>query len=112
NCECPIAATLDLCDTRGAPIHMELDFRQTGEESWDIDIETDDGHLRLSKGASVLHIDRQAVSVPQATEYSRLFAHFAALIRGKSSDADLSPLMLVADAFLTGRRTEVDAFHD
>jgi len=112
NCECPIAATLELRDMRGAPIHMELDFRQTGTESWDIHVETDDGDLQLSKGASVLHIDRQAVSVAQATEYSRLYAHFAALIRAKTSDTDVSPLMLVADAFLTGRRIEVDAFHE
>lgn len=112
NCECPIAATLELRDMRGAPIHMELDFRQSGAESWDIDVETDDGLLQLSKGASVLHVDRQAVSVPQATEYSRLYAHFAALIRAKISDTDVSPLMLVADAFLTGRRIEVDPFHE
>lgn len=112
NCECPIAATLELRDMRGAPIHMELDFRQSGAESWDIDVETDDGLLQLSTGASVLHVDRQAVSVPQATEYSRLYAHFAALIRAKISDTDVSPLMLVADAFLTGRRIEVDPFHE
>ena len=112
NCECPIAATLELRDMRGAPINMELDFRQTGAESWDIDVETDNGHLALSKGASVMHIDRQAVALPQATEYSRLYAHFAELIRTKASDADFSPLMLVADAFLTGRRIEVEAFHE
>ena len=112
NCECPIAATLELCDALGAPIHMELDFRHTGAESWDIDVETDDGHLKLSKGASMLHIDRQAVAVPQATEYARLYAHFAELIRAQASDTDCSPLMLVADAFLTGRRIEVEAFHE
>jgi D-galactose 1-dehydrogenase len=112
NCECPIAATIELSDTLGAPIHIELDFRHTGAESWDIDVETDDGHLKLSKGASILHIDRQAVAVPQATEYSRLYAHFAELIRTKASDTDYSPLMLVADAFLAGRRIEVDAFHE
>ncbi|MGH8252643.1 MAG: Gfo/Idh/MocA family protein [Steroidobacteraceae bacterium] len=112
NCECPIAATLELSDMRGAPIHMELDFRQSGAESWDIEVETDDGHLKLSKGASVLHIDRQAVAVRQATEYSRLYAQFAELIRAKTSDTDLSPLMLVADAFLTGQRIGVEAFHE
>ena len=112
NCECPIAATIELSDTLGAPIHMELDFRQTGAESWDIDVETDDGHLKLSRGASLLHINRQAVPVPQASEYARLYAHFAKLIRAKESDTDFSPLILVADAFLTGQRIEVDAFHE
>jgi len=112
NCECPIAATLELRDMRGTPIHIELDFRQTGDESWDIDVETDNGRLKLSKGARVMHVDNQAVALPQATEYSRLYAHFAELICAKTSDTDCSPLMLVADAFLTGRRIEVEAFHE
>lgn len=112
NCECPIAATLELADTHGAPIHMDLDFRQTGAESWDIDVETDSGHLKLSKGAKVLQINDQAIAVPQATEYSRLYAHFAELIRARRSDTDMAPLMLVADAFLAGRRIEVEAFHE
>jgi predicted dehydrogenase len=112
NCECPIAAELELSDASGAPIHMELDFRQTGAESWDIDVDTDRGKLRLSKGASVLQINGQPVVVPQATEYSRLYAHFAELIRARRSDTDVAPLMLVADAFLAGRRIEVEAFHE
>jgi D-galactose 1-dehydrogenase len=112
NCECPIAAQLELADTHGAPIHMELDFRHTGAESWDIDVETDSGQLRLSKGASVLQIDGQPVVVPQATEYSRVYAQFAELIRARRSDTDVAPLMLVADAFLAGRRVEVEAFHE
>ncbi|HVO00066.1 MAG TPA: Gfo/Idh/MocA family oxidoreductase [Steroidobacteraceae bacterium] len=112
NCACPIAATLELADASGAPIHMELDFRQAGAETWDIDVETDGGELRLSKGASVLHIDGRPIEVPRATEYSRLYAHFAALVRARRSDADITPLALVADAFLAGRRIEVEAFHD
>jgi L-arabinose 1- dehydrogenase len=109
NCECPIAATVNLDEQHGAPIHMNLNFRHTGAESWDIEVQTDDGALLLSKGASVLQVNGQPVAVPQATEYSRLYAHFAGLIGERRSDTDTAPLMLVADAFLCGRRVEVEA---
>ena len=100
NCECPIAANVNLGDQHGAPIHMDLNFRHTGAESWDIKVETDDGTLLLSKGASVLEINGAPVALVQASEYSRLYAHFAALIGEGRSDTDLTPLTLVADAFL------------
>jgi hypothetical protein len=37
-------------------------------------------------------------------------AHFATLIRGRGIDVDSAPLQLVADAFLCGRRVEVEPF--
>jgi hypothetical protein len=75
-------------------------------------MQTDDGVLLLSKGASVLHINGQAIAIPQASEYSRLYAHFAGLIGERLSDTDTAPLTLVADAFLCGRRIEVEAFSE
>lgn len=107
----PIAADLALCDTTGAPIHMDLDWRQTGPQSWDIIVETDAGTLRLSQGGAVL-------SLPTGTEhnedleYPGLYSRFANLIRGGRSDVDIDPLRLVADAFLRGRRESVEAFYD
>lgn len=107
----PIAADLNLCDTSGAAIHMDLDWRQTGPQSWDITVETDAGTLKLSHGGAVL-------SLPSGTqhsddlEYPGLYARFANLIRGGRSDVDIDPLRLVADAFLRGQRETVAAFHD
>jgi predicted dehydrogenase len=112
NCECPIAATVNLDDQHGAPIHMELNFRHTGAESWDIEVQADEGVLLLSKGASMLQINGQPVAVAQAGEYTRLYAHFAGLIGERRSDTDVTPLALVADAFLCGRRIEVEAFNE
>jgi predicted dehydrogenase len=112
NCETPIAASLVLMAGAGAPIRMELDFRHTGVERWDIEVETDDGTLVLSLGGSVLHIQGRSIDTAQATEYSRLYAHFAGLIREGRSDADVAPMTLVADAFLGGRRIEVAPFLD
>jgi D-galactose 1-dehydrogenase len=107
----PIAADLHFCDTRGANIEMDLDWRQTGPQSWDIIVETDAGTLKLSNGGSVL-------SLPSGTEHSEdveylgLYGRFATLIRSGRSDVDTAPLRLVADAFLRGRRETTEAFYD
>lgn len=100
-----------MCDTAGVHIHMDLDWRQTGPQSWDILVETDAGALKLSQGGAVL-------SLPSGTkhnedlEYPGLYARFANLIRGERSDVDIDPLRLAADAFLRGRRQTVEPFHD
>lgn len=107
----PIAADLRFRDTAGAQIAMDLDWRQTGPQSWDILVETDAGPCRLSRGGAVL-------SLPSGTdhkedhEYAGLYAHFATLIATGRSDVDTDPLRLVADAFLRGRRETVEPFHD
>ncbi len=110
NCETPIAAELTLQGPGGLPVRAEFDFRQTGPQSWDIDIETDDGRLLLSKGGSVMHVDgKQTVSAPDR-EYANLYARFAPLVRERRMDVDLAAFRLVADAFMAGRRSVVDPF--
>ena len=109
NCATPIAATLSL-ENDGIPAQVDLDFLQTGLQTWSIDIETDSGRLELSMGGKDLAIDGQPLPMAPGTEYPSLYAHFADLVRGGRSDVDIAPLQLVADAFLCGRRTEVAAF--
>jgi D-galactose 1-dehydrogenase len=110
NCETPIAAELTLQGPGGLPVRAEFDFLQTGPQSWDIDIETDDGRLLLSKGGSVMHVDgKQTVSAPDR-EYANLYARFAPLVRERRMDVDLAAFRLVADAFMAGRRSVVDPF--
>ena len=107
----PIAARMTFSDSRGTPIAMDLDWRQTGPQTWDILVETDAGDCHLSKGGSVL-------TLPSGTErrddheYPGLYARFATLVREKRSDVDVAPLRLVADAFLRGEREMVEAFED
>jgi D-galactose 1-dehydrogenase len=110
NCETPIAARLLLADPRGAPAHVELDFRQTGPQTWNIDVDTDAGRLSLSMGGKVMTVDNEPVDTAQTTEYANLYAHFAELVHRRCIDVDLAPLQLVADAFLCGRRVEVEPF--
>ena len=43
-------------------------------------------------------------------EYPALYARMADLVRRGASDADLAPMVLVADAFTIGRRHAVAAF--
>jgi D-galactose 1-dehydrogenase len=106
----PIAADLTFSDDRDLPIRAEFDFRQTGPQTWDIRIETDAGRLTLSSGGSrLVHDDRTLIDEKQA-EYRGIYRRFAELIADRASDVDLSPLVHVADAFMLGRRREVEPF--
>jgi D-galactose 1-dehydrogenase len=110
NCETPIAARLELIGPSAAMSYVDLDFLQTGTQTWDIDVDTDAGRLALSLGASLMSIDGRPLDMPQSAEYPNLYAHFAALVRQGASDVDVSPLRLVADAFLCARRLTVAPF--
>jgi D-galactose 1-dehydrogenase len=112
NCETPIAARLLLTDLRGTPIRADFDFRQTGPQSWDIDVETNDGRLSLAMGGSVMRINDEVIATPDSQEYPRLYAHFATLVRERRIDVDLAPFQLVADALVCGRHVTVEPFED
>ncbi|WP_083500390.1 Gfo/Idh/MocA family protein [Sphingomonas endophytica] len=109
----PIAARVAFRDTAGTAIDIDLDFRQEGPQHWDIEVRTDAGTLLLSKGGSVLTIDgKEALSHDGDLhgEYPGLYARFAEIVRAGESDVDVSPLRLVADAFLRGRHVTVEPF--
>lgn len=105
----PIAADLSFRDTAGAPMHMDLDWRQTGPQSWDIIVDTDAGRLMLARGGAVLTTPGGTVESADV-EYPAMYRHFAALIRTGRSDVDIAPFRLVADAFLRGERRSVEPF--
>jgi D-galactose 1-dehydrogenase len=108
----PIAAGLALSDAQGLKITAELDFRQTGPQSWDIEIETDGGPVSFSQGGRKLKVrDQQQVDAAKA-EYPALYRRFRELAASGECDVDLTPLQLVADAFLLGRRRTVEPFED
>jgi D-galactose 1-dehydrogenase len=111
NRDAPIAAELLLRDSAGAPVAMDLDWRQTGPQSWDIEVETGAGTVKLSQGGAVLDLPTGTLRDADR-EYAGLYARFVDLVRAGESDVDVTPLQLVADAFLRGRRTIVEAFED
>ncbi|UNK56719.1 Gfo/Idh/MocA family oxidoreductase [Pseudoxanthomonas daejeonensis] len=112
NREAPIAASITFSDAEGLDLAAEFDWRQTGRQSWDIVALTDAGEMLLSEGGARLSIDGRVVHEQPEQEYPMLYRRFAAIIRAGESDVDLAPLRHVADAFMLGRRRQVDAFHD
>lgn len=112
NCQTPIAAELACSDAQGTDISVSFDFLQTGPQTWDITVATDAGELALSQGGARLVADGREVLLPPHAEYPALYAHFAALIGRRLTDADTTPLRLVADAFMLGRHVSAPAFHD
>ena len=112
NRQSPIAATVELATERGAAIHGAFDWRQTGAQTWDIELVTDDGVALLSDGGGRLEIDGRRVSHAPADEYPRLYRVFASLINSGQTDLDDEPLRLIADVFRLGARHQVEPFHD
>ncbi len=112
NCQAPIAASLTLTDIGGLPVTAEFDFRQTGPQSWDIVVDTDRGRMTLSNGGARMAIDDEVLAEAPDEEYRGLYRRFVELAATGASDVDLTPLRLVADAFLLGKRTIVEPFVD
>lgn len=112
NRDAPIAATLGLADAMGLPISAEFDFRQTGPQTWDIHVDTDEGPVVLSSGGAKLSVDGVLRLEAVKAEYAALYRRFLELAAAGDSDVDLTPFQLVADAFLLGRRRTVEPFED
>jgi D-galactose 1-dehydrogenase len=110
NKQAPIAAELEFGAGRdGESLGAVFDFRQQGEQTWDIEIDTGSGRrLALRSGGTRLEVDGEAVVDEAAAEYEDVYATFDALLREGRSDVDDSPLRLVADAFMVGRRESVE----
>ncbi|WP_111496278.1 Gfo/Idh/MocA family protein [Marinobacter bohaiensis] len=110
NCQTPIAADLVFQAGGDTEMHAAFDFRQTGPQLWDIHVHTDDGKLTLSAGGSQMWVDGELIFEAPEREYEGIYERFAALVADNRSDVDVTPLRLVSDAFLLGRREHVEAF--
>ncbi len=106
NQQSPIAANVRMRTVSGVPIGAEFDFRQKGEQSWNIELTTTTGKLKLASGGAELSIDGKSVTsdASMAGEYPRLYQRFASLCDAGKSEVDWRPFQLVADAFLIGER--------
>jgi D-galactose 1-dehydrogenase len=114
NKDAPIAAKLEFsAGEAGEDLRAEFDWRQTGEQTWDIGIETGDGaSLKLSKGGSRLEIDGRLVAEEPPAEYPGIYRRFDELLSEGHSEVDTEPFRLVGDAFMIGRRIATDPFTD
>ena len=106
----PIAADLVVSDDSGLPIRAEFDWRQTGPQSWNIRVETDASSLSLSGGGGRLVCDDRILLDEKPAEYHGVYRRFVELVARGEFDVDLSPLVHVADAFMLGRRGDVEPF--
>jgi D-galactose 1-dehydrogenase len=114
NRDTPIAADLEFTSGHeGGDLRAVFDWRQTGPQTWDIEIETQEGaRLLLAQGGSRLEIDGRVVAEEKPAEYQGIYERFATLLDERQCDVDDVPFRLVADAFMIGRRVAVEPFHD
>lgn len=108
----PIAAEIRFASpVADGELRCSLDWRRAEGEEWTIDVETSDGmRVKLGEGGSELEIDGESRASEGPNEYPDLYAKFVDLIDARRSLVDVTPLRLVSDAFLLGRRTSVEAF--
>ncbi|MCU0900030.1 MAG: Gfo/Idh/MocA family oxidoreductase [Cypionkella sp.] len=109
NRQTPIAARLAF----SGHVTADFDWRQTGPQTWDIEVETTEGPMALRMGGNLLEIGGQP-SLGANTimdEYPALYARMAELVAAGRSEVDLSPMIHVADAMTLGKRITTDAFH-
>ncbi len=111
NRQAPISARLNYVDRFGAPVDVELDFLQQGDEQWTIDVLTPQNSLRLSRGGEVLSINGHVQHVEPQAEYAAMYHRFIQCVEGGKQHADIQPMVHVADAFLLSDRQIAAAFH-
>ncbi|KAA2241040.1 Gfo/Idh/MocA family protein [Salinarimonas soli] len=112
NADAPIAADLVFSTGRGEEdLRANFDWREDGPQIWDIVVETEAGQtLHLAEGGSRLSVDGREVVAQPPAEYEGLYARFGELINAGTSEVDAAPFRLVADAFMIGRRVQVEPF--
>ena len=124
NCKTPIAVDLIFRYPGCTDASANFDWREQDKQSWRIEIETDEGAMRLENGGSQLFIDGsrmrpsdefQSIGNDEAidtlrNEYQRLYRRMARLVAQKHSAMDLAPLQLVADAYMLGEQIGVEPF--
>jgi D-galactose 1-dehydrogenase len=112
NADAPIAANLSLaCGGRSGGFSVETDWRPIEKDIWEITIETENGlALKLFSGGARLEVGGRTVVDKKAEEYEAIYEHFDRLLQSGESHIDAAPFELIADAFMVGRRREVESF--
>ena len=105
----PISAQVEMV-IGGAPLAVDLDFRDDDAPQWTIELDTDGGMLALRDGGATLVIDGTVHHEERSGEYADVYRRFATLAADGRSEIDVRPLRLVADAFLLARATVAERF--
>ena len=102
----PIQAELNFSSN----IRMELDWLRTGQQIWEMTLNTAEDKVHLLEGGNRCVINGSEAEVTALGEYPALYARLAELVEAGSSDVDLSPMIHVSDAMTLGRRVTVAPF--
>ncbi len=98
-------------DGAEADLSADFDWRQTGTQTWQIEMATSDGmKLNLLKGGTVLEVNGKLILEAPMEEYELIYKHFAKLLKAGKSDVDAAPLQLVCDCFMLGKPKLVENF--
>ncbi|QDL94051.1 Gfo/Idh/MocA family oxidoreductase (plasmid) [Paroceanicella profunda] len=108
----PIRADLALRDPAGTPMEVAFDWAHEGPPLWDLEVDASGETLKLSGGGKRMEVDGRLVLEEPEAEYDGLYREFAGLLDTGARNVDVTPLRIVADAFLTGRITHTAPFHD
>ena len=109
----PIGVQITFKRGDGKPADMSavFDWRQRGEQMWNIDLKTADGmEMNFTNGGSVLRINGKLVIEAKLEEYEMIYAKFAKLLKARKSDTDTTPLQLVCDAYMLAKPKVVQKF--
>ena len=110
NAQTPIAVDASFASSAAdGPLTCSLDWRRSEGEEWTIRIVSEGRRIELLGGGSQLVVDGQRQDCEGMGEYPDIYARFLDLIDNRASDVDVSPLRLVADTLLVGRRRQVEA---
>jgi D-galactose 1-dehydrogenase len=104
----PIAAniTFRAADGGDGDLSAEFDWRQAGEQSWNIDVDSRALKLKLTHGGTRLSVNGKDTIAAPSQEYEEIYARFADMVKSGKSNMDGSPLELVADCMMLGRRSD------
>lgn len=114
NKQAPIAARLRFASSSSSgEFSADFNWDHQGGEAWDVYIRlADNTELKLIEGGSRLFVAGELQASGGKGEYASIYAEFVDLIDERRSNVDIRPLRLVADAYLTGRRSTAPPFED
>ncbi len=108
DCDTPIAASLRLESSAGAPITAEFDWRQAGQQQWQMVFHSGSEIYRFDAASATAPLAAEGGAPVLSPEYIGMYRHFADCISRRASDVDCAPLRLVADAFMSGKVTRTE----